>query len=239
MSYTTWTPPAQLPEIRAWSGWAWRIIEAQHIAATMKLVDSAAEQDVLENLLETSKPAMTPTIAGLDYLLAAPFRYAPPAGGSRFRSESDPGVFYGAENTATACAELGYWRWRFLRDSVDLLALQPVAHTAFRVKLATQTIDLRMPPYHTNSSLWLHPSDYSATQALGRTARNQALGGIIYQSVRNPEPRWCIAVLTPTAFAGKKPDKIRENWWLSVQQDTVIWRKENQAFVFDMTVWMN
>ena len=35
----------------------WRGVEAQHVIATMKLVDNADEQQLLEELLETSKPA--------------------------------------------------------------------------------------------------------------------------------------------------------------------------------------
>ena len=50
----------------------------------------------------------------LHWLLFTPFRYPPPPGGSRFRGPNDPGVFYGADEIRTACAELGYWRWRHL-----------------------------------------------------------------------------------------------------------------------------
>ncbi len=238
MSSTTSTPPARLPDIKPWSGWAWRMVEAQHVAATMKLVDSAAEQDALESLLEANKPAVPAAAANLDYLLAAPFRYAPNAFGSRFRAVTDPGVFYGAEDVATACAELGYWRWKFLRDAVDLGSLQPVAHTAFRAKIATDIVDLRAPPYDKDKLTWMHPTDYSATQTFAKTARKQDLGGIVYQSVRNPEPSWCIAVLTPAAFASRKSDKHRQTWWLSVQQEAVIWRCNGQALVFDMAVWL-
>lgn len=109
------------------------MVESQHIAATMKLVDSHAEQDVLESLLEFNKPAQPHGTAGLDYVLATPFRYPPIRQGSRFRAITDPGVFYGAASVHTAAAELGYWRWKFLRDAVDLERLEPVAHTAFRV----------------------------------------------------------------------------------------------------------
>lgn len=238
MSYTTWTPPAPLPEVHTWSGWAWRMVEAQYVASTMKLVDSIAEQDVLEALLDSNKPDLPINAANLDYLLAAPFRYAARAGGSRFRAETDPGVFYGAENTATACAELGYWRWKFLRDAPNLDNLQPVAHTAFRTKIASDVVDLRKPPYDQNAAIWLHPADYQPTQAFAKLARSQNLGGIIYQSVRHPEPRWCIAILTPTAFVSRKPDKQRQTWWLSVQQDAVLWRREGQALVFAMNKWL-
>ncbi len=34
----------------------WRVVEAQHIAATMKIVDDVSEQGLLESLLERSKP---------------------------------------------------------------------------------------------------------------------------------------------------------------------------------------
>jgi hypothetical protein len=50
-------------------------VEAQHVVSTMRLVDSAAEQDLLEQLLEGSKPALPPAARPLHYLLATPFRY--------------------------------------------------------------------------------------------------------------------------------------------------------------------
>ena len=98
MSPTTWTPRAVSSEAFAWRGQAWRMVESQHIAATMKLVDNRHEQDLLESLLEASKPAPSAGTAKLDYLLATPFRYPPMQGGSRFRAATDPGVFYGGES---------------------------------------------------------------------------------------------------------------------------------------------
>jgi len=95
---------------------AFRMVETQHIAATMRLVDSAAEQDVLEQLLDASKPPLPPEARGTHYLLAAPFRYLPPTG-SRFRSPHMPGIWYGADDPYCACAEIAYWRQRFLLDS--------------------------------------------------------------------------------------------------------------------------
>lgn len=91
VSFTTWTPPAVSSEAFAWRGQVWRMVESQHIAATMKLVDNRDEQDLLESLLESSKPAQPDDTAGLDYLLATPFRYRSKRGGSRFRSLTDTG----------------------------------------------------------------------------------------------------------------------------------------------------
>ena len=168
MSFNTWTPLAVSSEAQDWQGAVWRMVEAQHIASTMKLVDSQDEQDLLETLLESSKPARPAIAKGLDTLLATPFRYDPLRGGSRFRSVTDPGVFYGAESVRTAGAELGYWRWKFLKDAIGLEKIEPVAHTAFRAGVSTVVADLRKPPFSTDAEAWTHPTDYSATQAFAR-----------------------------------------------------------------------
>ena len=111
MSCTTWTPAAVASERRRWRGQVWRAVEAQHRVATLRLVDTLPEQAQLEQLLETSKPPLPETAQLQHYLLVTPFRYAPRhPGGSRFRSALDAGVFYGADERRTACAELGYWR---------------------------------------------------------------------------------------------------------------------------------
>ena len=83
MSPTTWTPTALAAEARAWRGKAWRVVEAQHEASTMKLVDGPEEQRLLEQLLEAAKPPLPAAAHGLHYLLATPFRYPPLPGGSR------------------------------------------------------------------------------------------------------------------------------------------------------------
>lgn len=237
MSSITWTPHAVSSEAQPWAAAAWRIVEAQHTASTMKIVDDAAEQDLLEALLEASKPPRPPLTAGLDYLLATPFRYDPRRGGSRFRNATDPGVFYGAEQVRTACAELGYWRWRFLRDAVDLVRLEPVAHTAFRVRLEAEAVDLRLPPFADDAARWTDPAGYGATQAFARVARDAGIGAIVYRSVRDPEPAWCVAVLDPRAFAQPRPDPGTQTWWLAVQHEGVVWRREGMALHFDAAPW--
>jgi len=237
VSCTTWTPREVLAEATRWSAAAWRVVEAQHVAATMKLVDDAAEQDVLEALLEESKPPRPAGTLHLHYLLATPFRYPPRPGGTRFRGATDPGVFYAAEHVRTACAELGYWRWRFLLDAA-LERIGPVAHTAFRVRLATTIVDLRKPPFDKDAPCWTHPTDYSGTQAFGRTVREADVGAIVYRSVRDPSPAWCVAVLTPTAFASASPQPDRQTWWIAVQSDGVFCRRDGESFVIRSSGWL-
>jgi hypothetical protein len=200
----------------------------------MKIVDNAAEQDLLESLLESNKPALPDETKGLDYLLATPFRYSPVRPGSRFRSVTDPGVFYGSQSVRTACAELGYWRWKFLNDAEDLDKIEPVAHTAFRADVDTTAVDLRDAPFDRDAALWMHLTDYSATQAFARVARDTGIGAIVYQSVRDPDGGWCAALLTPGAFSNKKPYPSTQTWWLAVQPDQVIWRRDRELVVFQM-----
>jgi len=237
VSFTTWTLRAVSSDARRWRGALWRMVEAQHVAATMKLVDDQREQDLLEALLEDSKPAPPRDTLGLDYLLATPFRYPTRRYGSRFRGPADPGVFYGAESVRTAGAELGYWRWMFLQDAVDLARLEPVAHTAFSTTVDSTVVDLRSPPFDADAAAWTAPRDYTRTQAFARVARAAPVGAIMYASVRSPEPCWCIAVLAASAFASRKPNDRRETWYLAVSPTHVTWRSASGSMRFATDPW--
>lgn len=223
MSSITWTPTALAAEARRWSGEAWRMVEAQHAAATMKLVDSAEEQLLLEDLLESAKPPLPVAARGLHYLLATPFRYPPLPTGSRFRAAGEPGVFYAADRLPTACAELGYWRWRFLRDAPALTRIDAVAHTGFRAAIRALSIDLRTPPLVRDAARWVDPGSYVATQELARRTREAGVEAIRYASVRDPHHGGCVALLTPAGFSSKSPRGATQTWWLSVQQERAIW----------------
>jgi hypothetical protein len=201
----------------------------------MRLVDTLDEQAELERLLETSKPPLPASAAGHHYLLATPFRYPPRyPGGSRFRSATDAGVFYGADAARTACAELGYWRWRFLMDSPALARLEPLAHTLFQCKVAGTSIDLRRPPFVRDAALWTARHDYSHCQKLGTTARAAGIALIRYRSVRDPRGGACAAVLTPEAFTSAP--EAEQSWRLSVTRERVSWQRDSvlheQGFEF-------
>lgn len=222
MSFNIWTPHAVLSEAFDWCDTVWRIVEAQHIASTMKLVDDFQEQEILERLLEKNKPSIPRSAQNLDYLLFTPFRYPPKRGGSRFRSEIDPGVFYGAQSIRTAGAELGFWRWKFLKDSVGLERLGPVAQTVFSCEPACLAIDLERHPFSKDGDVWRDPHQYLGTQEIGRVARKAGVQAILYQSVRDPDSSWCIAILEPTAFKEIDVQIDSRNWFLSVNQDGVL-----------------
>jgi hypothetical protein len=218
----------------------WRAVEAQHQVATMVLVDTLDEQALLESLLDASKPLLPDPMRSLHWLLFTPFRYPPLPSGSRFRGPAEPGVFYGADERRTACAELGYWRWRFLSDSPALDALGPIAQTLFLTPVAGLGIDLRLPPFNARQADWMHPTDYAACQALARQARNAGLQLIRYASVRDPASGGCTALLSHSGFAADKPS-ANESWTLVVTREHAIWRQtsvfENQAFEFSAAAW--
>lgn len=232
MSSITWTPTALAAEARRWAGEGWRVVEAQHAAATMKLVDSVEEQVLLEDLLEAAKPPLPAATRGLHYLLATPFRYPPLPRGSRFRAAGEPGVFHAAERLATACAELGYWRWRFLRDAPALTRIDAVAHTAFKAGFRVLAIDLRKPPLVRDARHWRDPDSYAATQELARRTREAGVEAIRYASVRDPRHGGCVALLTPAGFAAKSPRGTPQTWWLSVRPDRALWVRGGERHEF-------
>jgi len=241
VSFTTWTPPAVAFERRPFALSLWRAVEAQHVVSTMALVDTLEEQAVLEAVLDAGKPAVPPEARHLHYLLFTPFRYPPSPWGSRFRAPHDPGVFYGADERRTACAELGYWRWRFLCDSPALPYIVARAQTLFEVSIRTDGIALDAPPFDRDAAHWTAPGDYAACQHFARIAREASVGMIRYTSVRDPSHGPCGAVLTPAAFSAPQP-LATTTWMLTVRRDRVIWQRDDllqrDSFEFEAAAWL-
>lgn len=240
MSVNTWTPTALESELADWEGSGWRAVEAQHKVATMGLVrGNVGAQIVLEDILEEVKPVLPPEVDGLHWLLATPFRYWPLPGGSRFRRREDPGVFYGAEERETACAEAGYWRLRFWNESTFLSQQsKSIPVTLFEFHAGTnRALDLSKPPLVDDRSLWMLPDDYSATQALAYNAR-QANGEMVrYESVRHLDGR-CLAILSPAAFRSvAEPYRNNQQSWnlLINPPHQLVWQRElsQECWTFD------
>lgn len=215
------------------SGTIWRAVESQHKISTMRLVDNNLdEQALIERIIEASKPPLAPGTEEMHWLLAAPFRYRPSSNGSRFRGPFDPGVFYGASERRTACAECGYWRWRFVRDSAGLSHMDAHPMSLFDSKIQSHALDLRVAPFSAQRAQWVDPVNYSHTQAFALQARLAGAGLIMYESVRDPEHSTCTAVLSPTAFVpGQEP--LSETWYLTITANGAIWQRDKvTAFNF-------
>jgi hypothetical protein len=206
-----------------------RVVETQYVASTLRLVDSAEAQAVLEAALEASKPPVPADCAGLDYLLYTPFRYPPTPWPSRFRGPSDPGVFYAAERDRTALAEVAHWRLKVLLDAVDLSGLDPTAHTLFSVVIEAVTTDVSQLRPSARRRTVLDPDDYTAAQAWGRGVRAAGYDAIRYASVRDRPAGVCWAVLAPSAFRSKP--RLRSNWSIRVSRAGAYCRSTAAPFV--------
>lgn len=235
MSSSIWIPRAVGSEALRSRRRLWRAVEAQHIASTLRLVAGVEEQLMLERLLDQSKPPLPSAAAGLHYLLSTPFRYSSPIG-SRFRAPADPGIWYGAEAQRTACAELGYWRWRFLMDSEALDAIGPSPQTIFRAGIDARLVDLTQSPFKKSRADWTQPDDYAASQDFARVARLAEVDAIRYESVRDPEHGTAVAVLQPTCFKPHQPLE-QHTGFLTVRRNAVFWQREGGTFEFDAGRW--
>jgi hypothetical protein len=199
------------------------MVESQSRVATLKLVDTLDEQAILEAELEGSKPLIPTACAGLDYLLATPFRYAPYPHGSRFRRARQPeGCFYAAERVETAAAEEAFYRLLFFLDAPGAkLPRNPQERTAFRVPGETaRAIDLTLPPFDQDAAVWKHQTDYGPCQALADAARAARIKAIRYSSVRDPDGGANLALLSPAAFRAARPE-VFETWHLFLREAMV------------------
>ncbi len=224
MSSPIWMRVALSSELRRLERPCWRLVEAQHRVSTLKLTDSLAEQALLEELIEDTKPAVPPECRHLDFLLATPFRYgAAYPHGSRFRRAGrTAGVYYAAEGAATAVAEMAFYRLLFFAESPATPWPSDAAEfTAFAADIATdRLLDLTRPPLAADEALWTDPTNYDPCQAFADAARAAGAEAIRYRSVRDPAGGANLALLACRAFAKPAPVE-RQSWRLRLSRSGV------------------
>lgn len=199
--------------MRAYEGAPWRVVEGQHVVSTRKLVDSDAEQQILEELIERGKPPL-PRVDGIDglhFLLFSSFRYPPLRHGSRFATRWEPSLWYGAEELRTAFAEVAFYRLVFLEGTRATLAPLMVELSAFQTKVRTRrAADLTRAAADRLEAIRSKVS-YAATQALGRELRAAGCELVRYHSARDAHGGVNVALFTPRAFAEKRP-RTPQTW---------------------------
>ena len=181
----------------------------------MALVDTLAEQALLEQILDESKPSIPAECRHLHYLLFTPFRYGAlyPLG-SRFRRAGlTPGVFYASHEPATAVAELAFRRLLFFAESpATPWPLNAAEYTAFAVNYsARKGVDLTKAPFDRDAEKWLEPVDYRHCHAVADAARDAGITALRYRSARVDGVN--IALLSCSAFASTAPIEWRA-WWV-------------------------
>ncbi len=186
---------------------AWRVVESQSLIATRKLVDSDAEQELLEELIDGVKPPVPdgPDFRGLHYLLFTPFRHPPLRHGSRFGTRAERGIFYGSKDLPTCLAEVAYYRLLFLEGTAAALAPVTVELTAFAAAVrARRGADLTRRPFDTHEAELASPSSYEVTHQVGAALRAAGVDAFLFLSARTPRRGVNVALFVP-AFARRSP----------------------------------
>lgn len=212
-----------------------RIVENQEQKVTVALVDTFAEHEVLEELLEESKPDsfFHPRLHRLDYLLRTPWRYPPLRWGSRFGRRFEPSLFYGALSDAALFAEAAYYRLVFLegmeKPFVDRVISQ---FTVFEANYLTNNgVDLTQPPFVKHKAVLRHKSNYFPCQVLGTELRERGIAAITYYSARTTDDAINVALFTPEALRSRKHRNPRHGL-AETREDGVSFRFGNELYSF-------
>jgi hypothetical protein len=225
MSSSIWTQCAGRTRVRGLAGEAWRVVEPQHLVSTRKLVDSDAEQEILEELLETTKPPLPRS--RLHFLLTTPFRYPPLRYGSRFGTRAERGIWYGSIAPRTAFAETAYYRLLFLEGTQAPLSPLLVELSAFRASFRSDHgVDLAALPFAEFRRRISSPVSYQESQRLGSGMREAGVQVFRYWSARDRQGGLNVGLFTPRAFASRKPG-VPETWRCVVAREGVEMTKKD------------
>lgn len=185
-----------------------RLVENQEQKVTLRLTDSLAEHDVLEGLIEESKPdgVAHPRLLQFDYLLRTPWRYPPLPWGSRFGRRFEPSLFYGALDRIALFAEAAYYRLVFFEGMHTPFKDRVISQfTVFEATYrTTQGFDLSQRPFRKHESVLRHRSEYGPCQALGSVLREREIEAITYLSARTLDERLNVALFSPAALRSRK-----------------------------------
>lgn len=231
MSSSIWTQCGAKPNVAEYHGRPWRIVEDQHHLATRKLVDSVAEHELLERLIDGAKPPLPAPAAELDYLLSTPFRYPPLKHGSRFGSAVESGIWYGSENPRTAFAERAYYVLLFLEGTAAAASLQPLQRTftAFAVDVRTAlAVDLTLPPFASHTPRISAKDTYVFSQQLGRDMRGVGIEAFRFTSARDIGKGANVGIFSPKAFVSPRT-KSHQRWSSIATSNQVEFSRQGMA----------
>lgn len=229
MSSSIWTRCAGKSEIRSLRLDPWRAVESQEHVPTRKLVDSRAEQELLEELIDRVKPPAPAST--LHFLLTTPFRYRPLPHGSRFGKRFEGGIWYGSELRETTFAEVAYYRLLFLAGTTADISPVMRQLTLFRVTARSDHgIDLTAAPFDAHRPAIASPVSYDETQALGAAMRSAGVELLRFPSARAPGGV-NVAAFTPAVFGRSKP-RDREAWSCFASHEAVDFFGDDESFSF-------
>ena len=206
----------------------YRIAEGQHYVSTRSLVDNSEEHEILEAVLDASKPIAPVRNArgDLHYLLYTPFRYPPLKSGGRFHTRIEQSIFYGSEELKTAMAEVAYGRFLFMQHSHAEFEPMHVPYTHFLAKVKSlKSLLLKSTPFIKHRDILSHPSSYVASQTLGARMRKENVELFTYCSARNQDGV-NVGLFSVEAFQQNQPVKGKDvHWSVYISADTVEFKR--------------
>ncbi len=217
-------------------------MESQEAVATSQIVDSFAEQDVLEAMLDAAKPQYRKGTEGLHYLLKTAFRYPPLEYGSRFGTQLMPSYFYASEEFQTALCETAYYRFLFL-EHMQSAYEAPIRseYSLFRVTVGTENcLDLTAANFKKFKSQLADPQSYHYSHSVGQWAseREPAVEIIRFYSARKSKAV-NLAIAEPNAIRSRQPRELRQ--WLCLtrwyaeqpEKSSVSFRSRESADIYE------
>ncbi|QRN02872.1 RES domain-containing protein [Legionella sp. MW5194] len=232
-----WTESEGIKLVRSLNLEPWRMVESQHSSSSRDLVESREEHDLLEELLENSKPRIT---NNKHYLIYTPFRYPPLKYGSRFGNTYEPSLWYGSINLLTALAEVAFYRLKFFSDTSADLEYIEIPMTAFKAYIQTENgIDLTTPHFKKYQDRISNKTSYADSQKLGAEMRDANIEAFIFTSARDKTFGKNVAAFIPDVFKMKNNQYITDmqNWRCIANQnsieftrDEILCRKHHEFF---------
>lgn len=218
-----------------------RIVENQEQKVTLALTDNLAEHEILEQLLEGSKPGIDahPRIRKFDYLLRTPWRYPPLKWGSRFGRRYEPSIFYGALSRVALFSEAAYYRLLFIHGMAKPFTDRVISQfTIFEAMYQTdQGMDLGAAPFTRHKAVLTHKSEYLPCQELGSVLRERDVEAATYWSARTVGDELNIALFSPEALRSLKHRNPRHGV-SETALDRVGFRVDGQLFDFPAAQFM-
>jgi hypothetical protein len=181
----------------------WRIVEDQSKSTTRKFVDSSYEHDLLEKLIDESKPSIKyygdeKYFKNCHYLIFTPFRYPPLKWGSRFGGRWERGIFYSALDIETAMSEKAFYKLAFLQASEGNIGGKTLLSTAFKTNIeSSHFINLCEAPFKVYEKKISAKDSYHFAQALGKEMRDAKVETFQYRSARSQKAGNNIGVFSP------------------------------------------
>lgn len=213
------------------------MIESQSKIATRKLVDTDAEQAMLEHMIDTVKPPMPIGMTRMHYLLSTPFRHPPLRWGSRFGTRTERGIWYGSMTLDTAFAEVAYYRYVFLAGTSAKLTPLTVELSAFRADVSTKKgVDLVRAPYEKDAAKIFSRTTYAHSQPLGAELRAAGCEAFLFTSARDKKKGTNVGLLEP-CFSKPSPFDLKtylctttDDWVEVSRKDVTIVDPDRYAF---------